>query len=374
MQSADDSFFLPNEEAPSLASTDESFFHPDEETPSQASTDDSFFLPDEETLSLARPPPAQNIEDKEMESQLAKEINQLSMAERDEVLRDIHGVNDDIEETPELVAQKLVELENALQKIRKKDAYDLAQFKSPEYAREYNFRLMFLRAERFAPSKAAARIVRHFETKLELFGPEKIARDIIMDDLGEDGITSLVSGFTQNLPVRDSSGRAIHCWIPALRHPDCSIKARLRHIFYVAMLAMWDEETQKKGIVILVYLLGESTIKFDPNGAWHIAALGACCPPRISSVHVCVNDSRLYPLIALGLMVAGSYTRLRYRYHRGTNWFNCMTFPVIASLTNTFPPSCLILQYRHPSGVLLQTFDFWHPRSRPSFQQIWCSA
>ena len=311
----DDSFFLLDEES---STDDDSFFLSDEETPSVPSMDDSFFFPDEEILSLNMPPPAQTIENQDMDSQLAKEMNQLSMAEREEVLRDIHGVNDDIEETPEFVAQKLVELENALQSIRKKAAYNLAQSMSPQYVCERIFRLMFLRGDRFDPHKAAGRIVRHFETKLTLFGPDKIARDIEMDDLGEDGISSFESGFSPLLPVRDSSGRAIFCWIPALRDTTCSIQARLRHIFYGSMISMWDEETQKKGIVILVYMLGETTVKFDPHGAWHISALSRCLPPRISSIHVCVNDSRLSPLIGLGLMASGSYSRLRYRYHHGT--------------------------------------------------------
>jgi hypothetical protein len=285
-----------------------------------------------------------------MDSQLAKEMNQLSMAERDELLCDIHGVNDVIEETPEFVAQKLVELEKALEKIRKKDAYNLAQSKLPEYVSEGNFRLMFLRADRFNPHKAAGRIVRHFEMKLELFGPEKIARDIQMDDLEEDSIACLESGFTQVLPVRDSSGRAIICWIPALR-PDCSIEARLRSWFYGGMITLWDEETQKKGIVFIVYLIGERTTEFDRNGAWSLPALAGRSATRVSSMHVCMNDSKLNPLIALGLMVAGSYARLRYRYHRGTlekSGFYCMGFSFIFSLTNLFPSLCLLFAIQAP--------------------------
>jgi hypothetical protein len=326
----------------------------DEENQEIASPSDqnySFFVPDEETRSLAQHPPAQKIEKKEMDSQLAKEMNQLSMAERDEVLRDIHGVNDDIEETPEFVAQKLVELEKALEKIRKKDAYDLAQSKSPEYVSEGRFRLMFLRADRFAPHKAAGRIVRHFEMKLELFGAEKIARDIQMDDLDEDGIACLQSGFTQVLPVRDSSGRAIVCWIPALR-PDCPLEARLRRWFYGSMITLWDEDTQKKGIVVIVYLMGERTTEFEPSAAWNLPAMTGCIPMRVSSCHICMNDSKLSPLIALGLMVAGSYTRLRHRYHHGTLETTGLYFiaiPVTFSLTNDlFPPLCWILQHRHP--------------------------
>jgi hypothetical protein len=138
-----------------------------------------------------------------------------------------------------------------------------------------------------------------------------------MDDLEEDGIACLESGFTQILPVRDSSGRPMHhCWTPALRPRDCSIEARLCACFYGAMIAFWDEETQKKGIVFMVYLIGERTTEFDPNFAWKLPALAGCMPTRVASCHVCVNDSKLNPLIALGFMVTGGYTQLRHRYHR----------------------------------------------------------
>jgi hypothetical protein len=328
----------------------------------------SFFVPDEETRSLDQHPPAQKIgHNKELNSELAKEMNELSMADRDELLRDIHGVNDHIEETPEFVAQKLVELEKALKQIRNKDAYDLAQSKSPEYVSEGNFRLLFLRADRFAPYKAAVRMVRHFETKLELFGPGKIARDIEMDDLEEDGIACLESGFTQTLPVRDSSGRSISCWIPELRPRDCSIEARMRACFYGGMIALWDEETQKKGIVIIVYLFGERTTEFDPNGAWKLPALSGCMPIRVASCHVCMNDSKLSPLIALGLMVTGSYTRLRHRYHRGTfeiTGFYCLGCGHSSYLFSHQPLSSIMLVFCNtgtPQECFYQLLTFGIP-------------
>jgi hypothetical protein len=70
------------------------------------SGDDITFVPDEETRSLDQHPPAQKIGHKELDSELAKEMNELSMAERDELLRDIHGVNDHIEETLQSLLRK----------------------------------------------------------------------------------------------------------------------------------------------------------------------------------------------------------------------------------------------------------------------------
>jgi hypothetical protein len=59
-------------------------------------------------------------------------------------------------------------------------------------------------------------MARHFETKLELFGRGKLARDIQQDDLDKETIDALYSGYTQTLPLRDRAGRLVLIWFP---HP-----------------------------------------------------------------------------------------------------------------------------------------------------------
>jgi hypothetical protein len=145
----------------------------------------------------------------ETDALLAKELNQLSMKEREEVYHDIHGVAEIIEETPEFVEIKLKELELELAKIPIKKAYNQAKEKSPEFVTSIRNCLMFLRADRFDATEAAARMVRYYEEKLHLFGPERLARDLRMKDLKEEERSSLESGYVQLLPGRDRAGRAI---------------------------------------------------------------------------------------------------------------------------------------------------------------------
>ena len=145
----------------------------------------------------------------ETDALLAKELNQLSMKEREEVYHDIHGVAEIVEETPEFVAIKLKELELELAQIPTKNAYNQAKEKSPEYVTGIRECLMFLRACRFDATEAAARMVRYYEEKLLLFGPEPLARDLHIKDLKEEERISLESGYLQLLPGRDRAGRAI---------------------------------------------------------------------------------------------------------------------------------------------------------------------
>jgi hypothetical protein len=150
-------------------------------------------------------------------SQLAKELMQMSIQERDQALYDVHGVSDVTEESPELIEERLADLEKELSWIPKKKAYDKAKFLLPDYVGNRTFRLMMLRVESFNACEAAQRVVRYFEEKLELFGQDKLARDIKLADLDDDDLISIESGYMQVLPVRDRSGRAVLCCFPTLR-------------------------------------------------------------------------------------------------------------------------------------------------------------
>jgi hypothetical protein len=140
---------------------------------------------------------------------LANALSKLSLQEREKAYEEIHGVDPTVEETPELVADRLEALEQELQKIPKKPAYDLALQLNKEYVTDRKLRLQFLRAECFDAKKAAARLVKCLEGKLELFGPEVMARPINLSDLDCDDLEPLQAGYFQFLPARDRAGRAV---------------------------------------------------------------------------------------------------------------------------------------------------------------------
>ena len=180
----------------------------------------------------------------ETDALLAKEMRQMSTEERDEVFHDIHGVSEVVEESPEFLGSRLQRLELEISNISKKDAYQLAKSMNTEYVRNRTFRLKFLRCDRFDTRKAAARIVNHFEWKLELFGPAKIAKDIVQDDLDPEELEILRSHNFQVQPLRDSSGRAILCWIPCL-----AAKSSKRHRVSLQLLACAGNMDQSTGFL-----------------------------------------------------------------------------------------------------------------------------
>lgn len=66
-----------------------------------------------------------------------------------------------------------------------------------------DFRLSFLRAERFNTNKAATRMIEYFEEKRKLFGIENLTTKIQIKDLDADSKRCFESGQIQLLPGRD---------------------------------------------------------------------------------------------------------------------------------------------------------------------------
>ena len=72
-------------------------------------------------------------------------------------------------------------------------------------------------SESFDPCNAASRMVRFFDEKCELFGADKLTKDITLEDLDPDDIITLENGFYQVLPEKDCVGRKAFCQFPKLR-------------------------------------------------------------------------------------------------------------------------------------------------------------
>jgi hypothetical protein len=169
------------------------------------------------------------IKQSNIESFLAKELNQLSLLEREKAYRDLHGVADVVEERPEFADRCPADLESEICRLEddKKNAYEMAKQANPEYICGRGFRLKFLRAERFVSRNAATRLVGFLEEKLKLFGPKPLARELLLTDLDKDDMILLRSGYNSILPLRDSAGRVVAVGIPFFRR-ESTLKIRVR--------------------------------------------------------------------------------------------------------------------------------------------------
>jgi hypothetical protein len=202
-------------------------------------------------------------EEDDMDARIARDMTGLTCEERDYVLDDIHGVSDPIVETPELLTASLQELESLTRNLPNRDAYNEARIRDARYVENRDFRLKFLRAERFDAKKAATRLVRHFQVKLDLFGKELLVKDITQEDLDQGDLQNLYSGHMQNLPLRDRAGRHINFWIPRLALTEGVSGHEMIHkvsaLLYVYILYLCMHTYIWKGI----YIFGNND---DANG------------------------------------------------------------------------------------------------------------
>jgi hypothetical protein len=155
---------------------------------------------------------------KDADALLAKATAAMSVQEREQSIHDVHGVSDVIHEEPGFVQAKLEDMEMELSKItRGKEAYVQAEAQNKECVICHKFRLRFLRAEFFNSRLAAGRMVRFFDEKKKLFGPDKLTKEIKLRDLDKEDRKFLDSGIFQIVPLRDPAGRRIIVVMPEMR-------------------------------------------------------------------------------------------------------------------------------------------------------------
>lgn len=156
---------------------------------------------------------------KEVDELLSKELYQLTFDDRNAINEEIHGVRCLApEETPELIRRSLVQLQEHLNAMTYKPAYDKAQAYAchPEtaktsYVNTLEFRLKFLRCELFDAAKAAVRLIKYLDLMVEMYGLFALQRKIQLTDFSKHEMQILRAGYFQMFPFRDRSGRRVLC-------------------------------------------------------------------------------------------------------------------------------------------------------------------
>lgn len=83
---------------------------------------------------------------------------------------------------------------------------------------------------------------------------------------------------------------------------------------------MEDEETQKRGAVIVVYLIGKGHDYVPDAGvhAWKDSTMtSVALPIRMNSVHVCYDHPILRHVFSFAIHALDTFARVRYRSHYG---------------------------------------------------------
>lgn len=285
---------------------------------------------------------------------LQRELKRLPMAIQEKVGQDMVGIVADDGTT--ITPESFEVFETEIQQIPEKAAYDMAVKISPDYVQSNRFRLMFLRACQGDAKKAAKRITRHFSTKLNLFGSEKLVKDIELSDLDEYDMEALQSGGFQVLPKRDLAGRnVLFGRYTAMKYRE--IKNMLRALWYIWMSMLEDEVNQVKGVVAIGYELFRVPLqRFDHNNiaedrdfemfgaeggfdrelAREIIRIPLSVPARPVGYHLCCDSHQWVGILEMIMVTLCKFVRLRMRIHNGSEQ-ECK----YALLTSGMPAECI---------------------------------
>lgn len=283
---------------------------------------------------------------------IAKDFTKLSFRDRNAIYEEIHGVaNLAPEETPEMITEAMNQLSIELDGIQYKPAFDKSQqwnqslpsrvdctqsiysynersiagLTHTTYVNTVDFRLRFLRCELFNAKNAAYRLVNYLEMILNLYEDEELLRRPIglIDLKSKEERDCLKSGYHQLLPFRDRSGRRIVAMVPDMDNMIC-IRLRSKVFFYLWSVVADNEETQKKGVVLVCWpRIPESkrdNSKFIPPtsvASWWNKFLSTI-PIRLSAIHVCKGNAGPFLKVILNsLTLLSKGTRIRIKIHTG---------------------------------------------------------
>ena len=267
--------------------------------------------------------------EKDVSVLLAKELNRLSINEREDIFERIHGVHQVVDETEQLIETSLVGLQAEIDRISPKKAYEMAVSIGSEqksYIESRKFRLLFLRCENFDTLKAAKRLIMYHERILEYFGPQVLGRPLCYTDLDKDSQEFLKSGIFQTIQSFDSVGRKT-LFFNFIEHEKFNIY-RFRkptlvwlqvQIYLICCMLENDPTAQRKGILIMCYMVSETlTGEFNDGEAY-----GKGCelihwmPVKVAALHICYANAIMRMIVPIAWLVMGKKLRQIVRIHDG---------------------------------------------------------
>jgi hypothetical protein len=299
------------------------------------------------------------------DARLAREMNELSVQEREQVLDDVHGVAATQEETPEFLATCLQKLDNSLSALSyaKRKDLDRAFFLRPGLHTGRNFKLLFLRADKYNDELAAERMAKFFTNKLSLFGEDKLVKDITLDDLDDNDKNILTSESNIILPKKDQAGRPIwfsDCSKADYEHTSSTVRSRrpehmfcehvsarnrnnlksivvslsyqIRAFWYDTMVTVSDEAAQTKGVSCVMFCPSHGLRDNLPSISQvtalllRIGSVNSSLPYRITSFHFGTDEPKMEFFVKAIQTTFGKQVRLRLRSHFGTFFFSYRTY------------------------------------------------
>lgn len=288
------------------------------------------------------------------DADLARDMNALTVEQREVLAEEIHGVSDVPTETPSLVQQKIQDMHEAMKNIPKstayRDAWDRAVYLRPSLATDVDHLLMFLRTRRYDPFDAANWMLKYYDSKRQLWGDGVVPNKLTWDDLTEEEQAYVRKGVFLSIPKNyKTPGNSeklnyyrVFRWDNFSGNPFPLI----RSIIYAYMNEIiHNVEMQRGGVISVVDLRGEENLMASQLELLQFA--GYCIPEfekvpnRSLCIHYLLNNSQMAQFVHGITSIYPRDWRVRVRWHVGS-WmeiqYSLRTFgidiPVDCSLHN----------------------------------------
>ncbi|CAJ1969928.1 unnamed protein product [Cylindrotheca closterium] len=258
-----------------------------------------------------------NVKKEDVDTLLTEGMTRLTFEELQQEQEDLHGVSATISEEKVEVKVLLDRLDEHLNRMKMGTAFACAQSLNRDFCQNYDFRMMFLRANRYDPKVAAKQIIRFLDIKLELFGLEKLTEEITLKDLTVEDKEDLLAGSFQLLPFTDRAGRSIVLEIAGLRSGK-SLLSELRARFYLGMNAIKSLEIPSRGIVFISYTAGKYRDKLNGAGFVENAKVALSLPYHIAGFHYCVDEAISVAIAKAGITITPDKFRSKIKIHHGS--------------------------------------------------------
>jgi hypothetical protein len=168
---------------------------------------------------------------------------------------------------------------------------------------------------------AALRLTTYWKKRLQMFGPDRAFLPLTQDEALKNDAVALGMGYFQlNLP-KDPSGHGIIFVDPSRQDKSkYERESMVRSMWYVMHAALEDEETQKKGLVVIAYPKKVKLSQVDRAlTKMNMDSLKGCLPIRIGVFHVCHPPGFFQLVFLVFKMFLGERLRKRFRVHGGSD-------------------------------------------------------
>ncbi len=239
-------------------------------------------------------------------------------------LHAIYGQAPPPSETPALIEESMRSFNEMLEIGKTENSnWRLAQERCPHECRD-EFKLTFLRCALFQVERAVTRYTRYWDSRLEIFGPERAFLPIL--DLGpngamKDNLKELSLGYGRcslKRACQDPDGRAIILLDgskldEARDNPEITQIGLVRASWYIVHYCLLSESAQRNGFVI-VYTPVKSIKSLGKSPAQSMSAsVKGAVPVRLAGVHITNPPT----LVVLFLKIARNFVgkKIQQRMH-----------------------------------------------------------